>query len=160
MQEFDSLYGFFVPLGPMFRLCYRLLNEPIKFDIPVELLPTKTVQMFHCGRYSVFYSDMLNIDPYRRQVTSLSLNAFDYFIFHFVLHGMVPLHLMHPGALAVHNDNLKTVYFYLTADYLCAFLPSDPDTCVMPSNVFCSVKSAATVPIQPIQSVSSPSFFV
>lgn len=149
--DFDCLYNFFVPLGPMFRLCYRLLNEPIKFDIPIERFPAKTVQMLHSGRYSVFYSDLINIDAYRRQVTSLSLNAFDYFCMHFVLHGMLPLHQMHPGALAVQTDNLKSVYFYLTADYLCCFLPSDPDTCVVPHNVFCSVKSVSAAPIQPIQ---------
>lgn len=109
------------------------------------------IQMLHSGRYSIFYSDILNIDPYRRQVTSLSLNAFDYFFMHFVLHGMLPLHKTHPGALAVQTDNLRTVYFYLTADYLCSFLPSDPDATVLPNNMFCSVKSVTTLPIQPIQ---------
>lgn len=149
--EFEQLYNFFIPLGPMLRLCYRLLNEPIKFDVPIDLLPNKTVQMLHSGRFSVFYSDILNIDPYQRLVTSLQLNAFDYFILHFVAYGMVPLHKRHPGALAVHNDHLKTAYFYLTADYLCSFLPSDPDTAVMPANVYCSIKLASAMPVQPIQ---------
>ena len=40
-NEFGILYSFFVPLGPMFRLCYRLLNEPVKFDVPIELLPVR-----------------------------------------------------------------------------------------------------------------------
>lgn len=38
-HEFDVLYSFFIPLGPMFRLCYRLLGDGIKFDVPVEMLP-------------------------------------------------------------------------------------------------------------------------
>lgn len=148
--EFEYVYSFFVPLGPMFRLCYRLLSEPIKFDVPIESLPPKTIQMLNNGRYPVFYSDILNIDPYRRQVASLQLNAFDYFILHFVLHGMSPLHKQFPAALTVHNDHLKTVYYFLTADYLCTFLPTDPNSEVQPSNVYCSVKSATSMPMSPI----------
>ena len=94
---------------------------------------------------------MINIDLGRRQISSLSLNAFDYYILHFVLHGMVPLHEMHPGALAVHNENWNTVYFCLTADYLCCFLPSQPDSVVLPSNICGSVKASTAMPIQPIQ---------
>lgn len=149
-MEFEYVYNFFGPLGPMFRLCYRLLSEPFKFDVPIESLPPKTIQMLNNGRYSVFYSDILNIDPYRRQVASLQLNAFDYFILHFALHGMSPLHKQFPAALTVHNDHLKTVYYFLTADFLCTFLPTDPNTEVQPSNVYCSVKSAAPVPMSPI----------
>lgn len=149
-MEFEYVYSFFVPLGPMFRLCYRLLSEPIKFDVPIESLPLKTIQMLNTGRYSVFYSDILNIDPYRRQVASLQLNAFDYFILHFTLHGMSPLHKQLPAALTIHNDHLKTVYYFLTADYLCTFLPTDPNSEVQPSNVYCSVKSATPVPMSPI----------
>lgn len=40
-QIFDMLYNFFSPMGPMFRLCYRLLNEAIKFELSLEQLPVK-----------------------------------------------------------------------------------------------------------------------
>lgn len=138
-----------MPLGPIFRLCYRLLSEPIKFDVKIDGLPPKFVQMLNNGRYPIFYSDILNIDPYCRQVTSLQLNAFDYFILHFVLHGVSPLHKQLPAALTVHNDHLKTVYYFLTADFLCTFLPTNPNAEVQPSNVYCLAKSAAPVPISP-----------
>lgn len=169
-QEFDTMYNFFTPLGPMFRLCYRLLNEPFKFDVPIEMLPvsssctfksvwirnvlvlqTSTSQILLTGQYSNFYSDMINIDPIRRQIVSLSLNAFDYFIMHFLLHGLSPIHNMYPGALAAHNGMWKTLYFTLTADYLCTFLPANPDNVVMPTNICGSVKTTTNVPIQPIQ---------
>lgn len=149
-MEFEYVYSFFGPLGPMFRLCYRLLSEPIKFDVPIEALPLKTIQMLNNGRYAIFYADILNIDPYRRQIASLQLNAFDYYILHFVLHGIAPLHKQIPAALTVHNDQLRTVYAFLTADYLCTFLPTDPSAEVQPSNVYCSVKSAAPLPMSPI----------
>lgn len=106
--------------------------------------------MLYTGRYSQFYADMINIDPNRRQIVSLSLNAFDYFILHFVLYGMIPLHRMHPAALAVHNEKWKTIYFFLTADYVCSFLPSHPEAIVLPS-ICGSVKMATVMPIQPIQ---------
>lgn len=142
----------------MLRLCYRLLSEPIKFEASIESLPTKTKQMLNSGRFSVFYSDIVNVDPCRRQVTSLHLNAFDYFVFHFVIHGMLPLHKTFPAALTVHNDHLKTVYYYLAADYLCSFLPSDPHATVMPANVFCSIKSAAPIPISPMMPLRTPKY--
>lgn len=168
-QEFDCLYNFFTPLGPMFRLCYRLLNEPFKFDVPIEMLPvrffshqisvkrirTKILQLQLSTSQillnSNFYSDMINIDPCRRQIVSLSLNAFDYFILHFLLHGLSPIHIMYPGALAAHNGMWKTLYFTLTADYLCTFLPANPENIVMPTNICGSVKTTTNVPIQPIQ---------
>lgn len=156
--EFDYLYNFFIPLGPMLRLCYRLLSEPIKFEASIDALPTKTKQMLNSGRFSVFYSDIVNVDPCRRQVTALHLNSFDYFMFHFVIHGMLPLHKMFPAALTVHNDHLKTAYYYLAADYLCSFLPSDPNAPVMPANVFCSIKSAAPIPISPMMPLRTPKY--
>lgn len=36
---FEMLHNFFAPMGPMFRLCYRLLNEAIKFELPLDQLP-------------------------------------------------------------------------------------------------------------------------
>lgn len=91
--------------------------------------------MLYTGRYAPFYADTLNIDPAVRQITSLSLNAFDYFMLHFALHGLQPLHLLHPAAMDVHNEKRKTLYIYLVADYMCTFLPSHPDAVVLPSNV-------------------------
>lgn len=157
-NEFDVLYSFFQPLGPMFRLCYRLLNDPIKFDVPIEMLPSRTGEMLHSARYPPFYSEMINIDPNRRQIVSLSLNAFDFFLMHFILHGTVPLHRLHPAALAVHNEKWKTLYFYLTADFVCTFMPSHPDSAVLPTNICGSVKMATVMPIQPIQPTRSPKY--
>ncbi|XP_073824716.1 sphingomyelin phosphodiesterase 4 isoform X2 [Musca autumnalis] len=155
---FDILYNFFSPMGPMFRLCYRLLNDQIKFDLALEHLPHKLVELIHSGQYSMFYSDLVNIDPFRRQVTSLSLNAFDYYMLHFVIHATFPLHKMYPAALQVHNERMKTVYFFLTAEYLCNFLPSRPDAMVMPNNICSSVKAPQPMPVQQLQPKRSPKY--
>lgn len=155
---FDLLHNFFHPLGPMFRLCYRLLNDAIKFEFSRELLPLKVAEMMQSGQYSMFYADLVNIDPFRRQISSLSLNAFDYYILHFVIHATFPLHKMYPAALQVHNERMKTVYFFLTADYLSAFLPSNPDSVVLPSNICSTVKAPQPMPVQPLQPKRSPKY--
>lgn len=74
--EFNILYDFFIPLGPMFRLCYKLLNDALKFDVPITTLPIKMRQMLESGRYPLFYSDMINVDHFTRQVTSVSFSKF------------------------------------------------------------------------------------
>lgn len=38
-HEFEILYNFFIPLGPMFRMCYRLLNDALKFEVPISFIP-------------------------------------------------------------------------------------------------------------------------
>lgn len=97
-HDFDVLYNFFIPIGgPMFRLCYRLLSDSLKYELPVGMLPVsfrlgnlrerfmicdflfqpKMQQMLESGRYSAFYSDIINIDPFRRQIVSLSLSKFE-----------------------------------------------------------------------------------
>ncbi|XP_067637109.1 sphingomyelin phosphodiesterase 4 [Eurosta solidaginis] len=156
---FDILHEFFSPVGPMLRLCYRLLNEAIKFDFNLDLLPHKVSEMIQSGQYSLFYADLVNIDPFRRQVTSLVLNAFDYYMLHFVIHATFPLHKMYPAALQVHNERMKTVYFFLTAEYLCTFLPGNPDAIVYPTNICTSVKAPQPLqPVQPLQPQRSPKY--
>lgn len=108
--------------------------------------------MLYTGRYSQFYVDLINVDPTVRQITSLSLNAFDYFMLHFALHGLYPLHRTHPAALDVHNEKADTVYVCLCAEYMCSFLLSEPNAIVIPNNICGTVKIASVMaPIQPIQ---------
>lgn len=39
-HSFEALISFFEPLGPMFRLCYKLLSDPqLKYNIPLNVLP-------------------------------------------------------------------------------------------------------------------------
>ncbi|XP_017468610.1 PREDICTED: sphingomyelin phosphodiesterase 4 isoform X1 [Rhagoletis zephyria] len=156
---FDILHDFFSPMGSMLRLCYRLLNDAIKFEFSLDLLPHKVSEMIQSGQYSLFYADLVNIDPFRRQVTSLLLNAFDYYMLHFVIHATFPLHKMYPAALQVHNERMKTVYFFLTAEYLGTFLPDNPDAIVYPTNICTSVKAPQPLqPVQPLQPQRSPKY--
>lgn len=39
-QDFEALIYFLEPMGPMFRLCYKLLSDPqLKYDLPLNILP-------------------------------------------------------------------------------------------------------------------------
>ncbi|XP_037949505.1 sphingomyelin phosphodiesterase 4 isoform X2 [Teleopsis dalmanni] len=154
---FDLIYTFFAPQGPMLRVCYRLLNDAIKFDFSINMLPPKLAQLMQSGHYSRFYADVLNVDPFRRQVASLSLNAFDYYMLHFVIHGTFPLHKWYPAALQVQNERVKTLYFFLTSDYLGTFLPSHPDGVVIP-DIGNIIKAPQPIPVQPMQPVRKPRF--
>lgn len=157
-HTFEILHDFFIPHGPMFRLCYRLLNDAIKFEFNIDLLPHKLSEMIQSGQYSIFYSDLLSIDPFRRCVHALSLNAFDYFILNFAIHGTFPLHKRYAAALQVHNERMKTVYFFLSAQYLCTFLPESPDQVVTPTNICPTVKVPQPMPVQPLQPMRSPKY--
>ncbi|XP_053681568.1 sphingomyelin phosphodiesterase 4 isoform X2 [Sabethes cyaneus] len=160
-HDFDVLYNFFIPIGgPMFRLCYRLLNDPLKFELPISYLPPKMQQLLESGRYSVFYSDLINIDPFRRQIVSLALNAFDYFMLHFVLHGLVTPQRLCSGMMQFGNDKAKTLYLILTAEYLCTFLPSDPDSVVLPQIMCGSVKISSSASIPVLQPTKSPKYLL
>ncbi|GAB0094643.1 Sphingomyelin phosphodiesterase 4 [Sergentomyia squamirostris] len=154
--EFNILYEFFVPLGPIFRLCYKLLNDALKFDVPISSLPVKMRQMLESGRYPLFYSDIVNVDHFTRQVTSVSFNAFDYYLLHFALHALVPLHKVCPVAQRVHTEKWQTVYYHLTADYLCTFLPKDPNEPVLPQNICGNIKAAQTIQMSPVKPTRSP----
>lgn len=61
---------------------------------------------------------------------------------------MKNFHKISPAALAVNNENSKTVYFNLAADYLCNFLPSDPNTQIYPQIESSHLKSHPAMPIQ------------
>jgi sphingomyelin phosphodiesterase 4 len=38
-REFDVLFRFLHPHGAMFRLCYRLLTDYVKYEFPLTYLP-------------------------------------------------------------------------------------------------------------------------
>lgn len=51
---FDMLYNFFSPMGPMLRLCYRLLNDAIKFELSLEHLPVSSAPL---SRLMIFMNE-------------------------------------------------------------------------------------------------------
>lgn len=81
-------------------------------------------------------------------------------MFHFCIHGMKNLHKISPAALAVNNENSKTVYFNLSADYLCNFLPSDPSTPIFPQIDSSPFKSHQTMPMPSMNNPQKPTKYL
>lgn len=159
-DNFFVLYDFFNPHSAFFRAIYRLINDTatFKFELPMSLLPSKLQIMLENGRYSSYYADRLAIDPFQRKVSGLSLNAFDYYMFHFGLHGIRNLKV--PAAVTINNEKLKSVYFSLSADYLCAFLPGDPNAVILPQIFGATQQSMSPQVIQSIKPTKSPKYLL
>lgn len=125
--DFDALISFFEPLGPMFRLCYKLLSDPqLKYNLPLNMLPLDLQMSLERGRCTQFYTDMLITDSQTLNVVALALNPFDYYIMNFALH------LINNSQNKSTWENWNSVYFALACDYLMHFLPTDPNVTVLP----------------------------
>ncbi|XP_029171226.1 sphingomyelin phosphodiesterase 4 [Nylanderia fulva] len=123
-QEYDALYNFLSPQGPMFSLCYKLLPDCyLKYNFPTSYLPSKIRSMLEEGVISPFYLDKIRDDQGTRVPSALSMNPFEYFIFHFAYH------LTNPWLQLQQSENVwanwETVYFQLAHRYLYHFLPKD-----------------------------------
>lgn len=75
-HDFKILYEFFHPHAAFFQLLYRLLLDTNKYEIKLSELPTRLRQMLEAGRYSSFYTNILNVDNFQPRNFSLSLSKF------------------------------------------------------------------------------------
>ncbi|KAH8340880.1 hypothetical protein KR059_009142, partial [Drosophila kikkawai] len=157
-MHFQALSHFFGVCGPWMHLCHRLLADQYKFEVDINLLPAKFVAMLQSGQNSMFYADLINIDPLRHQVATLWLNAFDFYIIHFVLHALQPLHSINPIAMQIHNVRCKTIYLKLVAEYLSNFLPLVPDARIEPVHFSSGVKAPQPLPTQTLQPQRQPRY--
>ncbi|XP_072762292.1 sphingomyelin phosphodiesterase 4 isoform X1 [Anoplolepis gracilipes] len=123
-QEYEALCNFLSPQGPMFSLCYKLLPDCyLKYNFPISYLPSKIRSMLEEAVISPFYLDKIRDDQGTRVPSALSMNPFEYYIFHFAYHLTNPwLQLQQPENIWV---NWETVYVQLAHNYLCHFLPKD-----------------------------------
>jgi sphingomyelin phosphodiesterase 4 len=98
--EFQLLHSFFEPNASFFRLIYRLLGDNIRFELAAQELPIKFRQMLESGRYSTFYSNLLNAENFQQRMVSLTLSEFKFIcrlntwkdIFHVLFRGHLIVH--------------------------------------------------------------------
>ncbi|KAH8383164.1 hypothetical protein KR009_007128, partial [Drosophila setifemur] len=156
--QFQTLHQFFGVCGHWMHLCHRLLADQCKFELDIGLLPAKFVSMLQAGQNPMFYADLINIDPMRNQVGTLSLNAFDFYVIHFVLYALQPLHSINPIAMQIHNVRSKTVYLKLVSEYLNNYLPLFPDAIIEPVHFSSGVKAPQPLPAQALQPQRQPRY--
>lgn len=128
-EDLRELHHFLSPCGPLFRLIYILLRDPnIKYEFSLTYLPTKIRQLLEHSSGNPFYSELVNLNPQSKQITSLLLNPFDYYFFHFAYHLVNPWQ-QRSGSLVT---SWNTVYYVLCCDYILHFLPTDPNVKILP----------------------------
>lgn len=78
--EYQTLLSFLEPLGPMFRLCYKLLSDPqLKYNLPINTLPIDLQITLERGRCPQFYADLLATDTQSMNVVALALSILLYY---------------------------------------------------------------------------------
>ncbi|XP_066260835.1 sphingomyelin phosphodiesterase 4 isoform X1 [Euwallacea similis] len=146
LDDFRQLHHFLSPCGPLFRLIYTLLKDPnIKYEFSLSYLPVKVRQLLELPSAYAFYSELMNINPQSKQLSSLLLNPFDYYFFHFAYH------LINPWQQRVGSTvtSWNTVYYSLSCDYILHFLPTNPVVKILPE-IYYNGKN-------PLKQVSPPS---
>ncbi|XP_054267801.1 sphingomyelin phosphodiesterase 4-like isoform X2 [Macrosteles quadrilineatus] len=148
--EYDLLFKFLHPNGPMFRLCYKLLSDPyIKYKFPLAFLPQKVKQSIEEGTALPFYIDKLEMDPRTRTPLHLALNPFELYMFHFMYH------IVNPCQKSVPYQETRvysSLYLRLAEEYLATFLPCDGST-VLPElpNHYISQSPHRSIPQKPVR---------
>lgn len=130
--EYELLFKFLHPHGPVFRLCYKLLADCYrKYEYQLIYLPKKVKQCIEDGNVPSFYIDKLLFDHKSRTPLALALNPFEYYMFHFAYHLVNPwLHVTCEGNP---NNNWQTLYLRLAEEYLTVFLPCDGSPILPPT---------------------------
>ncbi|XP_073419876.1 sphingomyelin phosphodiesterase 4 isoform X1 [Dendrobates tinctorius] len=119
--EFHSTLFFLDPNGAMMKLVYKLQAEEYRYDFPVSFLPgpvRASIQervLPECP----FYHNKIQFPSTGGLGLHLSLNAFEYFMFHFAIFLIIQRNFI-TGQVCNYSDN---AYYILVEKYLNCFLP-------------------------------------
>ncbi|XP_022186537.2 sphingomyelin phosphodiesterase 4 isoform X2 [Nilaparvata lugens] len=134
-HDYDVLFKFLHPSGPVFKLCYKLLSDcHLKYEFQLSFLPAKVQQMINDGMVLPFYTDKLQYDHKTRTPISLALNPFEFYMFHFVYHLMNPN--IQTSADSSQYMHWESLYLRLAEEYLNTFLPCNGSTVYPITNLY------------------------
>ncbi|XP_071446859.1 sphingomyelin phosphodiesterase 4 [Hetaerina americana] len=125
-RDFDLLFRFLHPNGPIFRLCYKLIGDSyLKYDFPLSYLPGKVKQLIKKGMAPPFYVDKLQMDSQSGKPFSLALNPFELFVFNFAYFMVNPWHQRSISGVGDMGSSSCQLILYLAEEYFSHFLPCD-----------------------------------
>ncbi|KAG8225486.1 hypothetical protein J437_LFUL009479 [Ladona fulva] len=137
-RDFDLLFRFLHPNGPILKLCYKLINDAyLKYDFPLSYLPNKIRKMIDKGMAPAFYFDKLKIDnqtgkPYSLALSILStlimctyFNPFELYMFNFAYFMVNPYHQRSISGVGDIGPSSCQLILYLAEEYFAHFLPCD-----------------------------------
>ncbi|XP_069817272.1 sphingomyelin phosphodiesterase 4 isoform X3 [Dendropsophus ebraccatus] len=151
--EFHSALFFLDPSGAMMKLVYKLQAEEYRYDFPVSFLPgpvRASIQervLPECP----FYHNKIQFPTTGGLGLHLSLNAFEYFMFHFAIFLIIQRNFI-TGQVCNYSDN---AYYILVEKYLNWFLPIDGN---VPPPLFSNPGGAVPSPAPRSPSISLSSY--
>ncbi|CAH1801351.1 unnamed protein product [Owenia fusiformis] len=117
--DFTPIQQFLHPRGVLMTLVYKLYQEDAyRYEFPVNILPYPSRQMIQDGGIPMLYVNKLQFQPHGAPCSHLTLNAFEFFMFHFAYFLVNPQH----QKVGINNDGLHPV---IVLEYLDYFLPMD-----------------------------------
>ncbi|GBL90048.1 Sphingomyelin phosphodiesterase 4 [Araneus ventricosus] len=121
-KEFENFRRLLAPDGPILRIANKFTEEFCpKFEFPIACLPTPSQTLLQEGKVPALYANKLQILNPGIFPSTLQLNAFEFYFFHFTYF------IVNPTLKnSMSNINLQdTVYAHILEDYLSSFLPTD-----------------------------------
>ncbi|KAJ6216535.1 hypothetical protein RDWZM_007692 [Blomia tropicalis] len=121
LNEFNSIFEFLKTNGVLMQLIRHLMADPnIRYDFPITCLPAPTQSAFKEGYISNFYSNKIP----QNLSNSISLNAFEFFIFHFAYYIINPeLSKNNSNGIESNPNNFNVVYYAILENYMENFIP-------------------------------------
>ncbi|XP_056386967.1 sphingomyelin phosphodiesterase 4 isoform X2 [Hyla sarda] len=151
--EFHAALFFLDPSGAMMKLVYKLQAEEYRYDFPISFLPgpvRSSIQERVLPKCP-FYHNKIQFPTTGGLSPHLSLNAFEYFTFHFAIFLIIQRNFI-TGQVCNYSDN---VYYILVEKYLNWFLPIDGN---VPPPLFSNLGGAVPSPAPRSPSISLTSY--
>ncbi|GFV18179.1 sphingomyelin phosphodiesterase 4 [Trichonephila clavipes] len=122
IKEFDSFRKLLAPDGPILKIANKFTEEFCpKFEFSIACLPIPSQTILQEGKVPALYVNKLQILNPGIFPSTLQLNAFEFYFFHFTYFIVNPTL---KNSLSNVNQQ-DTLYAHLLEDYLSSFLPTD-----------------------------------